>query len=327
MRAVVATGPGGPEVLRLADVADPTPGEGEVLVRVRGTAVNRADILQRRGLYPPPPGASEILGLEAVGEVVGLGPGAGAGPRPGDRVMCLVGGGAYAELVAVPATNCIAVPEALSWAEAAAIPEVFITAYQGLVRLGGLRTGDTALVHSIASGVGTAAAQICRAIGARCIGTSRSEGRAEAGTTWGAIPLPVPGGEFADRVRDITDGAGADVILDLVGAAYLGENVRCLARGGHIVLTGLVGGRRAELDMATLLSAQGTIVGSTLRGRTTEEKQVIMREFAEWALPLFAAGVLEPVVHGVMRLDEVAEAHRLVEADAAVGKVVLLVGD
>ncbi|MFM9019183.1 MAG: NAD(P)H-quinone oxidoreductase [Actinomycetota bacterium] len=322
---MVVKGTGEPEVMHLGEVPDPSPADGEVLVRVRATAVNRADLMQRRGLYPPPPGASEILGLEAVGEVIAVPGGTDTALREGDRVMCLVGGGAYAELVAVPASNCIAIPDGMAWTHAAAIPEVFITAYQGLVRLGGLATGEVALVHSIASGVGTAAAQICHAIGARCIGTSRSPERAAAGEHYGAEPLVVGDDGFAEAVLGMTGTHGADVVLDLVGAKYLHDNVACLARGGRIVLTGLVGGRRGELDMGALLSRQGTIVGSTLRGRTTAEKAEIMGNFAAWAMPLFAQGVLSPVIDRVMALDDVAAAHAHVEADAAVGKVVLRV--
>lgn len=324
MRAITFDAPGGPEVLRLAEVPDPVAAPGEVIVQVRGTAVNRADLMQRRGLYPPPPGASDILGLEAVGEVAELGPGTATDLAPGARVMCLVGGGGYAEYLAVPASNCIPVPQGMAWEQAAAIPEVFITAYQALVRLGHLKEGEVALVHSIASGVGTAAAQICRALGARCIGTSRTGERASAGSPWGAEALAVPDALFAQALREMTDGRGADVILDLVGAKYLAENVGCLARGGRIVLTGLVGGRKAELDMGALLPLQATIVASTLRGRTTDEKAEIMGDFARWALPRFAAGDLEPVVHAVLPLDDAAAAHRIVEADEAVGKVVLI---
>lgn len=324
MRAITFTEPGAPDVLGISEVPDAAPATGEVLLRVRGTAVNRADLMQRRGLYPPPPGASDVLGLEAVGEVATIPPGTETDLAPGDRVMCLVGGGGYAEYVAVPACNCIPLPAGMSWEQAAAIPEVFITAFQGLVRLGRLGAGDVALVHSIASGVGTAAAQICRAVGARCIGTSRSRERAGAGAPWGAGALTVGDAGFAGAVREMTDGHGADVILDLVGAKYLAGNVACLARGGRIVLTGLVGGRTAELDMGALLPLQATIVASTLRGRTTEEKAEIMADFAAWALPLFAAGTLEPVVHAVLPLERAADAHRIVEADQAVGKVVLI---
>ncbi len=326
MQAVLVVAPEA-EGLQLAEVPDASPAPGEVLIRVHATAVNRADIMQRRGLYPPPAGTSEILGLEAAGEVVQVPPGTSTELSVGDRVICLVGGGAYAELLAVAASNCIPIPDSMSWADAAAIPEVFITAFQALVRLGRLTHGDVALVHSIASGVGTAAAQIAYVLGARCIGTSRTPERAVAGGAWGAQALVVDGPGFGARVRDMTDGHGADVVLDLVGAKYLADNVACLARGGRIVLTGLVGGRRAELDMGTLLAAQGMIIGSTLRGRSTEEKAMIMAEFAAWAMPLFAAGTLTPVVDSVIPLRDAAQAHAHVEANRAVGKVVLLVGD
>lgn len=323
MRGVVASQPGGPEVLRLEDLPDPEPAAGEVLVRVRATAVNRADTMQRRGLYPPPPGASHVLGLEAVGEVVDASRAPGGALRSGDRVMCLVGAGGNADLLAVPATNCIPVPDSMSWHDAAAIPEVFITAYQGLVRLGRLAPGDIALVHSIASGVGVAAAQVCRAVGARCIGTSRSGDRATAAARWGAEPLHVTDAAFDPEVRRMTDGHGADVILDLVGAKYLPANVRSLARGGRLVLTGLVGGRVGELDMGALIALQGTLLASSLRGRSVQEKAEIMADFAAWALPLFADGTLEPVVDRVLALEDVAQAHRLMESDVLVGKVVL----
>ena len=325
MKGVIATAPGGPEVLAVTEVPDPEPRDGEVLLRVRASAVNRADLLQRQGRYAPPTGASHVLGLEAVGEVLDASRAPEAGLSPGDRVMCLVTGGGNAELLAAPAVNCIAVPPGMSWEQAAAIPEVFITAYQGLVRLGRLAPGDVALVHSIASGVGTAAAQVCRAIGARCIGTSRRENRTSAGEPWGATPLVVTDGAFADAVRDMTDGHGADVILDLVGASYLEENVRALARGGRLVLTGLVGGRTGRLDMGALIAGQGTIHASSLRGRDVIDKAAIMRDFAAWATPLFESGQLEPVIDRVLPLDQVAAAHAHLEADAAVGKVVLAV--
>jgi putative PIG3 family NAD(P)H quinone oxidoreductase len=323
VRAITFSAPGDADVLRLTEVAEPIPAPGEVLIAVRATAVNRADLLQRRGLYPPPPGASDILGLEAVGEVAAIPDGTTTSLRVGDRVMCLASGGGYAEVLAVPADNTMPVPADMSWTDAAAIPEVFLTAYQGLIRLGGLTAGDTALVHSIASGVGMAAAQICRAVGADCIGTSRTATRADAAGRFGARALHVPNAVFADAVRAATDGRGADVVLDLVGAKYLDENIRCLARHGRLVLTGFVGGRRAELDMGALLSAQGTILASSLRGRTTAEKAAIMRDFEAWGLPLFASGRLEPVIHAVMPLSDAAGAHALLERDEAVGKVVL----
>lgn len=324
MRAAVLTGFGGPEVIVTGDAPDPTPGPGEMLITVRATAVNRADLMQRAGRYPPPAGASEILGLEAAGEVLQVNPGTRTPFRTGDRVMCLLSGGGYAELAVVPVGQAMRVPERLGWVEAAAVPEVFLTAFLSLRLLGQLESGGTALVHSIASGVGTAAAQICRALGATCIGTSRDPARAHTADAWGATGIGSADGHFADDVRRLTDGHGADVIVDLVGAAYWKENVVALSRGGRIILTGLVGGRTAEVDLGALLPLQATIIASTLRGRTPAEKADIVSAFTDWGVPLLASGALEPVVHAVMPLSEAAVAHELVASGAVVGKVVLV---
>ena len=325
MKAIICDRAGGPDVMRMAEVADPVPAPGEGLVRIRATAVNRADILQREGNYPPPEGVSPILGLEAAGEVVAVPTAAAHDLRVGERVMCLLAGGGYAEFVAVPVGHVMRIPDRLSFAEAAAIPEAFLTAHLALIRLGNAGSGDIVLVHAVASGVGTAAAQICAAIGARCIGTSRGPVRAHAADRWGATPVAVRDGSFAPAVRDLTDGHGADVILDLVGAAYWQQNVASLARHGRIVLTGLVGGRRAEVDLGDLFPLQATVIASTLRGRTGPEKTEIVSEFTRWGLPLFDTGVLTPVVDRVLPLDRAADAHRHVAADAAVGKVILWV--
>lgn len=325
MRAVRATGGGGPGSLAIVEIPEPLPGPGEVLLRVVATAVNRADLMQRDGHYPPPPGVTDVLGLEASGEVVRV----GAGVRDvdvGDRRMALLAGGGYAEYACVPAGHLLPIPDAFTWEQAAATPEVFLTAYLTLVRLAALRPGERALIHSGASGVGLAAVQIANAVGARALATSRDARRLARATEFGGVPIVVSDGKFADAVMTATDGHGADVILDLVGAAYWPDNAACLARGGRIVLTGLVAGRRAQVDLGGLLAKNAAVIGSTLRGRTVDEKDAIVADFTKWGLPLLADGTLRPCVDSVMPLADVAQAHERLGADRAVGKIVLRIG-
>lgn len=324
MIAVLAERPGGPDVLRLVELPDPEPGDGEVVLKVRATAVNRADLLQRAGNYPPPPGATDVLGLEAAGTVERIGPGV-TGWAVGDRAMALLASGGYAERVAVPAVQLMRIPDNLNWILAAAVPEVFLTAWQALGRQAPPAPGEWVLVHAAASGVGTAALQIARELGARTIGTTRSHEKAES-IEHLADHVVVPGPDgFADRVLDLTAGHGADVVVDLVGAAYLQQTVACLATGGRVALIGLVGGSRVEIDLNRLLRLRATLTGSTLRARPVHDKGQIVASFAEWGLPRLADGRLRPLVHDMMPLTRVADAHREVEADRAVGKVVLSV--
>lgn len=324
MKAVVARTPGDAAVLELVELPVPEPAPGEVRIRVRTSAVNRADILQRQGRYPVPPGAGPVLGLEAAGTIDAIADGV-SGWAIGDRAMALLTDGGYAEYVAVPAGQVLPIPPNLNWILAAAVPEVFLTAWQALGRQTPVAAGDWVLVHAGASGVGTAALQIARELGARTIATTRSPDKAEQITDLADHVLVPAGADFADRVTELTTGHGADVIIDLVGASYWAENVRALAADGAIALIGLVGGARTDLDLGTLLARRATIVASTLRARSVDQKSELVASFREWGLPRLADGRLRPVVHDMVPLTRVADAHREVERDESVGKVVLAI--
>ncbi len=306
------------------EVDDPTPGEGEVLVEVHASAVNRADLLQRRGLYDPPPGESDILGLEASGIVRSLGE--GVDPKwEGRRVMCLLAGGGYAESVVVPASHLLPIPDRLSFVEAAAIPEVFYTAYVNLVMEAGLERGETALVHAAASGVGTAALQICRLRGARAIGTASGSKLPGLEALGADVLVDRHEEDFAEVVQSATDGVGVDVILDLVGADYLEQNLNSLRVGGRMVLVGLLSGAKAEIDLRTMLRRRVRLIGSVLRARSRAEKAEITRRFIEDVWPAIDEGRIEPQMHDVVPVAEAARAHQMLANNETVGKVVLAV--
>lgn len=332
MRAVHVTEPGGPEVLVPRETEPPVPGPGDVEVEVRATALNRADLLQREGRYPAPPGAPPTIpGLEYAGVVVRVGARAREVWRveEGERVMGLLGGGGYAERVVAPAGLTLAVPERLDFVEAAAVPEVFLTAYDALVRQAGLGVGERALVHSAGGGVGTAALQVARAAGASLlVGTASGDKLRrieEAG-----LPLDVgvdyEREDFADVVARETDGAGVDVILDTVGADYWDRNVASLGERGRMLLVGLLGGARATVDLGRLLRQRARVYGTVLRARSLGEKLRLVAEARSRLLPLLADGTLRPVVDRTFPLEEAADAHRYMSENRNFGKIVLEVG-
>jgi putative PIG3 family NAD(P)H quinone oxidoreductase len=337
MRAVVLTEFGEPQVLRIAEVPVPVPAADEVLVRVRATALNRADLLQRRGLYPNPfPGAHDIPGMEFAGEVVeAAAPSAASSDvphrrasrwKPGDHVMGIVSGGAYAEYVTIPAAQAMRTPRGMALVDAAAIPEVFITAWDALVLQGGLRPGQTALVHAGASGVGTAAIQICRAMGARIIVTCSSN-KVQGCRDLGAhLVVDYTKDDFAKSVADFTQGRGVEVVLDVIGGDYTVRNVACLARKGRIIQVGTMAGPSASFNVASLMPKRASIIGTVLGPRPKEEKIAVSQAFAEALLPDFDAGVLKPVIDKRFTLDQIVQAHQHMEANANVGKIVVEVG-
>jgi putative PIG3 family NAD(P)H quinone oxidoreductase len=309
---------GGPEVLRWETVPDAVAGPGEVLVEVAATAVNRADTMQRQGLYPPPPGASAYPGLECAGTVRALGDGV-TGLQVGDQVCALLSGGGYAELVAVPAGQLLPIPGGLSPVEAAALPEVACTVWSNVGQLAHLGPGETFLVHGGASGIGTHAVQVGRALGARVLCTAGSPAKLERCRELGA--------EVAVNYRDedfvAAAGDGADVILDHIGARYLARNIEALAPNGRLVIIGMQGGRKAELDIGALLAKRGSIIATGLRARPVAEKSAIVTAVHQRVWPWVAAGTVRPVIDRVLPIAEAAQAHRALEAGEHVGKIVL----
>lgn len=326
MKAVVLDGFGGPEVLGLGEVAAPTPAAGQVLIRVAATSVNRPDVMQRQGRYPPPPGESQILGLEIAGTIAGLGANV-QGFSLGERVLALVGGGAYAELSVAHAGHVMRIPERLSFLEAACICETYITAYMNLFMRARLASGESALVHGGGGGVGTAAIQLCKALNpnGRVFATASAGKLARVAALGAERAIDYKNEDFAAVVLAATDDRGVDVILDHIGGSALAANLKALAVNGRLAVIATMGGREATVDLARLMLKRQTITGSVLRPRPVEEKAAIIAEFARVVMPLFATGKVKPVIHAVYPLDQVAEAHRVMEANAHFGKIVLTV--
>lgn len=324
MTCVEIAAPGGPEVLRPARRPRPEPGPGQVLIRVAAAGVNRPDVLQRQGHYPPPPGASDLPGLEVSGHVEARG--SGAAPwKEGDAVCALLSGGGYAEYAVAPAGQCLPVPAGLEVEAAAALPETFFTVWANVFERARLEAGETLLVHGGASGIGTTAIQLARARDAQVIATARGADRAAACERLGAERgVDYETEDFAVVVRDRTQGRGADVILDILGGDALERNVDCLAHGGRLVVIGLLAGTRGTLPLGALLQKHLTVTGSTLRPRSVDEKSALARSLREHVWPLLESGEVAPVIHARFPLSDAAAAHRLLESRTVVGKLLLV---
>jgi NADPH2:quinone reductase len=328
MKAVTITAAGGPEVLQISAVdSPPLPTADRVRVRVRAAGLNRADVYQRRGYYPAPPGYSQnIPGLEFAGEVEAIGE-AVRNWKIGQRVFGITAGGAQAEYVVVPQNHLAEIPEKLDWPEAAAVPEVFITAHDALFTRANLRPGESMLVHAAGSGVGTAAIQLARVAGATTFGTSRTADKLERAKAFGLTNAVAVGGDpqtIVAPVMELTRGRGVNVIIDLVGAAYLEANLNVLASHGRLVLVGTTAGAKATFDISLAMGKRLTIVGTMLRGRSLEEKATATRLFAEQVVPLLAAGTVRPVIDRVYKMEEIRDAHVRMEGNESFGKIVLV---
>ncbi|MEU7422241.1 NAD(P)H-quinone oxidoreductase [Streptomyces sp. NPDC040750] len=324
MYAITIPEPGGPEALVWAEVPDPVPGEGEVLVEVVASAVNRADVLQRQGFYDPPPGASPYPGLECSGRIVALGAGV-SGWSVGDEVCALLSGGGYAQKVAVPAGQLLPVPENVGLDRAAALPEVTCTVWSNVFMIAHLRPGETLLVHGGSSGIGTMAIQLAKAVGAKVAVTAGSKEKLDYCAELGAdVLINYREQDFVAEVRQATDGAGADVILDNMGAAYLDRNVQALAVNGRLAIIGMQGGAKGELNIGALLTKRGAISATSLRARPLGEKATIVAAVREHVWPLIAAGHVRPIVDRELPMPEAAEAHRVLEESGHIGKVLLV---
>jgi tumor protein p53-inducible protein 3 len=325
MKAVLFDKPGDESVLKLGDAPEPRPGPADLLIKVKYAALNRADLMQRQGFYPPPAGASPILGLECAGEVVAVGSEV-SGWRIGDRAMALLPGGGYAELASVHHGSAMRVPAALTDAEAAAFPEVFLTAFLNLFMLAGVKAGESVLIHGGGSGVGTASIQLLGLAHARSIVTAGSDAKCEQCLRFGAdVAINYTAGPFAPKVRTATSDLGANIILDSIGGAYLAQNLEALANGGRLVLIGLMKGAKAELDLATVLRRHLRIYGSTLRTRPVAEKAEIVTAFLARFGGALTAGQLRPPLYQTLPLADAAQGHRMMQGSEHFGKIVLQV--
>jgi putative PIG3 family NAD(P)H quinone oxidoreductase len=325
MRAVVVTSPGGPEVLQVAEVPDPVAGFGEIVIEVAAAGVNRADLLQRQGNYPPPAGAPDWPGLECSGRIAEVGDGVD-GWSVGDEVCALLSGGGYAERVAVPAGQVLPVPAGLDVVSAAALPEVVCTVWSNVFMLAGLRREETLLVHGGSSGIGTMAVQLAHRLGARVAVTAGSAAKLAACQELGAeVLVNYREEDFVERVRADTNGAGADVVLDIVGAAYLARNLDVLATNGRLVVIGMQGGTKAELNLGALLAKRAAVLATSLRARPATEKAAIVASVREHVWPLIERGEVKPVIDTTFPLDRAADAHRRLDASENVGKALLTV--
>ena len=323
MRAIRVAAPGGPEAMVLADAPRPSPGAGEILVKVEAAGVNRVDVMQRRGVYPPPPGAPDILGLEVAGEVVALGPGASRHAL-GARVAALVPGGGYAEYCLAHESNALPIPRGLSAVEAAAIPEAFFTVWTNVFERGALKAGETLLAHGGSSGIGTTAIQLAKAFGSRVIATAGSDEKARECVRLGADrAINYRNEDFVAATLAATDGKGADVILDMVGGDYVARNYAAAAIDGRIVQIAFLSGQRVEIDLRVLMAKRLFHTGSMLRPLSVGEKAAIAEALRAKVWPLLAEGRCKPVIDSVFPLAEAAEAHRRMESSAHIGKIVL----
>lgn len=326
MKAVELEGFGGPEVLVLAERPDPVAGAGEVLVRVAASGVNRPDVLQRKGAYAPPPGASDLPGLEFAGEIVGGDAAAmkAAGLAVGDRVCALVAGGGYAQLAVAPVSQCLPIPKGLSDVEAAGLPETYFTVWSNVFDRGRLHGGETLLVHGGTSGIGVTAIQLGKAFGARVVVTAGSADKCKACLQIGAdAAINYKEQDFVEEVKRLTEGRGVDVVLDMVAGSYIARDVQCLAEDGRIVIIAVQGGVKSEFNAGDVLRRRLTITGSTLRPRPESFKAAIAASLRAKVWPLLEAGRIKPIVHRVFEASQAAAAHRLMESGEHVGKIVL----